>query len=148
MNLVSGINHVAVVTADLDRFIDFYTHIFDMSIVFQETTPNFCHAILRAGSTSLLHAAELPDNVYSSALPEIFQRGHLDHIALSVLTVSSFEVIRHRLLERNVSDGEIADIGPMRCLWFSDPDGMQVEVCLITDATLQGFHQPQPSEAA
>jgi catechol 2,3-dioxygenase-like lactoylglutathione lyase family enzyme len=25
MNLVSGIHHVAVITADIDRFIEFYT---------------------------------------------------------------------------------------------------------------------------
>jgi catechol 2,3-dioxygenase-like lactoylglutathione lyase family enzyme len=148
MRLVSGINHVAVITADLDRFIEFYTHIFDMSVVFQETTPDFRHGILRAGATSLLYAAELLDNVHSSALPEMFQRGHLDHIALSVLTVSSFEIIRRRLLERKVCDGAITDIGSMCCLSFSDPDGMHVEVCLITDVALQGFHQPQPFEAA
>jgi catechol 2,3-dioxygenase-like lactoylglutathione lyase family enzyme len=46
MSLVTGLNHVAVVTADLDRFINFYTDVFDMSVVFQEATPAFRHVIL------------------------------------------------------------------------------------------------------
>ncbi|WP_375497501.1 VOC family protein [uncultured Nostoc sp.] len=51
MNLVSGIHHVAVVTADIDRFIDFYTDVFEMPVIFQETTPAFRHVLLRASSS-------------------------------------------------------------------------------------------------
>jgi catechol 2,3-dioxygenase-like lactoylglutathione lyase family enzyme len=144
MNLVTGINHVAVVTADLDRFINFYTDVFDMPVIFQETTPAFRHAILRAGPATTLYAAEMPDNVHSSALHEMFGRGHLDHIALNVPTELAFQIIRRKLLDRGVSDGAIVDIGPTHCLSCSDPDGMHIEVCLIIDASLQGFHEPTP----
>lgn len=144
MNLVSGFNHVAIITADLDRFIAFYTTVFDMPIVFQETTPAFRHAILRAGEAAILHAAEMPDNTHSSGLSSMFERGHLDHIALNVPTKSAFQTIRCQLLERGASDGAIADLGPNLCLSFTDPDGMHGEVCLIIDPSLQGFHQPQP----
>lgn len=63
MNLVSGIHHVAVVTADIDRFIDFYTDVFEMPVIFKETTPAFRHALLRAGSQCVLHAAEIPGDM-------------------------------------------------------------------------------------
>jgi catechol 2,3-dioxygenase-like lactoylglutathione lyase family enzyme len=144
MNLVSGIHHVAIVTADLDRFTDFYTDVFEMPVIFQETTPAFRHALLRAGESSVLHAAELPDNVHSAGLPDMFGRGHLDHVALNVPTESAFQLIRRKLVDRGVSDGAIADLGPVLNLSFSDPDGMHVEVCLIVDSFLQGFHQPKP----
>jgi catechol 2,3-dioxygenase-like lactoylglutathione lyase family enzyme len=144
MNLVSGIHHVAVVTADLDRFIDFYTAVFEIPVIFQETTPAYRHALLLAGTSSVLHAAEMAFNVHSRGLPDMFGRGHIDHFALNVSTPSAFQTVRRRLIDRGVSDGSIADLGPVLNLSFSDPDGMHIEVCLIIDATLQGFHQPQP----
>jgi catechol 2,3-dioxygenase-like lactoylglutathione lyase family enzyme len=143
MILVSGVHHVAVVTADLDRFIDFYTDVFEMPVIFQETTPAFRHALLRAGPTSVLHAAEMPENVHSAGLPDMFGRGHIDHFALNVPTESAFQIIRRKLIAGCMSDGAIFDLGPVRSLAFSDPDGMHVEVCIILDTALQGFHQPQ-----
>ena len=51
MDLLTGVNHVAVLTADLDRFVEFYTEVFDLEVVFTETTPAFRHAIVRTGPT-------------------------------------------------------------------------------------------------
>ncbi|MGI2902923.1 VOC family protein [Tolypothrix sp. VBCCA 56010] len=144
MNLVSGIHHVAVITADIDRFIDFYTDVFEMPVIFQETTPAFRHALLRAGPQSVLHAVEMPDNVHSFGSKDMFGRGHIDHLALNVPTESAFQIIRRKLIDRGVSDGAIADLGPVLNLSFFDPDGMHIEVCLIVDTTLKGFHQPRP----
>ncbi|QIR36531.1 VOC family protein [Tolypothrix sp. PCC 7910] len=144
MNLVSGIHHVAVITANIDRFIEFYTDVFEMPVIFQETTPDFRHALLRAGQQSVLHAAEMPDNIHSSGLPEMFKRGHIDHLALNVPTESAFQIIRRKLIDRGVSDGAVFDLGPVLNLSFSDPDGMHIEVCLIVDTSFEGFHQPQP----
>ena len=34
MTTLTGVNHVAVMTADLDRFVDFYVDVFDVEVVF------------------------------------------------------------------------------------------------------------------
>jgi catechol 2,3-dioxygenase-like lactoylglutathione lyase family enzyme len=81
MTLVTGMNHVAVVTEDLDRFVEFYTSVFDLDVVFRETTPAFRHAILRTGPDSWLHPAEVHGNPHGAAVPRMFDRGHLDHLA-------------------------------------------------------------------
>ena len=86
MDLLTGVNHIAVLTADLDRFVDFYADVFDVDVVFSETTPAFRHAILRTGATSWLHPAELADNPHGTASPTMFDRGHLDHLALTAAT--------------------------------------------------------------
>ena len=39
MPLLTGINHVAVMSADVDRFVAFYTEVFDADVVFEESTP-------------------------------------------------------------------------------------------------------------
>jgi hypothetical protein len=77
-------------------------------------------------------------------LPEMFTRGHLDHIALLAPSLAAFTHIRQRLMARGASAGTVENLGAMHALWFEDPDGMKGEVCLIIDATLRGFHAPQP----
>jgi catechol 2,3-dioxygenase-like lactoylglutathione lyase family enzyme len=144
MNLVSGINHVAVITADLDRFIDFYTGVFEMEVFFEETNPEFRHAMLRAGPDSWLHPAAIAGNAHASALPAMFQRGHLDHLALTAASRESFEVVRRRLVESGACDGSIQDLGPVHSIWFQDPDGMHGEVCLVVDRELRDIHAPRP----
>ena len=82
MQLTRGLNHIAVLTDDLDRFVEFYTDVFDLDVVFSETTPAFRHAILRLGADSWLHPAEVTGNEHGTASPAMFQRGHLDHLAV------------------------------------------------------------------
>jgi catechol 2,3-dioxygenase-like lactoylglutathione lyase family enzyme len=142
--MLTGVNHVAVMTADLDRFVDFYTAVFDLDVAFAETTPTFRHAILRAGPNSWIHPAEVIDNDHADALPTMFDRGHLDHVALGADSPAAFEELRRRLVERAASDGNIEDLGAFHSLWFHDPDGMHAELTLIVDPTLDGIHAPQP----
>ena len=148
MDLLAGVNHIAVLTADLDRFVEFYTDVFDLDVVFDETTPAFRHAIVRTGPTSWLHPAELNDNTHAEASPTMFDRGHLDHLALTATSPASFDVIRDRLVARGATDGNVEDLGAFRSVWFDDPDGMRVEVVLIVDHTLDGIHPPRPLETA
>jgi catechol 2,3-dioxygenase-like lactoylglutathione lyase family enzyme len=145
MSHLTGLNHVAVVTADLDRFVAFYTRVFGMEEVFRETMPGLRHAILRiADGSSWLHPAEIPDNEHAAALPKMFCRGHLDHIALTARSSESFEELRGRLLESGASDGAVEDLGAFRSLWFQDPDGMRGELTLLVNRALEGIHAPRP----
>ena len=97
MTMLTGVNHVAVLTADLDRFVEFYRDVFELEVVFSETTPAFRHAILRAGEDSWIHPAEVAENAHGTALPAMFQRGHLDHVALGAASAEHFETLRDRL---------------------------------------------------
>lgn len=145
MTLLSGVNHVAVHTADLDRFVDFYTQVFDMQVVFTQDTPAFRHAILRAGPDSWLHPVALTEtSTHAQASPAMFRRGHLDHFALTASSPDSFAELRRRLIDRDACSPDVDDLGPFRSVWFEDPDGMHGELVLITDDTLRGIHEPRP----
>jgi len=148
MTLVHGINHVAIVTCDLDRFIQFYAGMFGMDVVFREDTLLFSHAILRNGPASWLHPVALAGNAHASALPDMFTRGHLDHLALGVPSGAAFELVRARLVAAGASSGVVEDLGAMHAIWFTDPDGMKGEVCLIVDPELRAFHAPEPLQQA
>jgi catechol 2,3-dioxygenase-like lactoylglutathione lyase family enzyme len=145
MSLLIGLNHVAVITGDLDRFVAFYTRVFDMEEVFREDNSGFRHAILRiANGSSWLHPAEIPGNSHAVASPQMFRRGHLDHIALNAQSSEGFEELRRRLLAVGASDGTVEDLGAFQALWFQDPDGMRGELTLLLDPTLKGIHAPRP----
>ena len=146
MGLLTGVNHIAVMTADLDRFVEFYAGVFDLEVVFEEDTPVFRHAIIRTGPTSWLHPAEVTGNPHAAASPSMFDRGHLDHLALTAASPDAFEAIATRLAERGATDGGIEDLGAFHSLWFHDPDGMRGEVVLIVDDRLGGIHAPRPLE--
>jgi len=144
MQLTSGINHVAIMTADLDRFVDFYTEVFGARLVFREENPAFAHAILEVGRGGLLHPLHTADNPHATGSAAMFGRGHLDHLALEVPDRAAFDTVRTRLMERGATDGEVTDLGPKLSFWVIDPDGMRIEVDLITDPSYAGFHAPVP----
>src|SRR3546814_12508897 len=45
-------------------------------------------------------------------------------------SVSSFDEIRSRLLDRGATDGFVTDFGHMLSPFFRDPDGLEWEVCV------------------
>ena len=55
---------------------------------------------------------------------------------------------RHRPRDRPVIDGSVDDLGAFHSMWFTDPDGMQIELVVIVDDTLAGIHEPRPLEPA
>lgn len=145
MELTTGINHVAVLTRDLDRFADFYCAVLGADVIFDATEPVIGrHAMLRIGTDSVLHAIEAPDSPHAKASPALMDRGHLDHLGINVPTFEALLEIRGRLVAHGATDGTITDFGPMQSVWFEDPDGMGCEVCYISDPSLSGIHGPQP----
>lgn len=148
MQLTTGINHVAIMTQDLDRFTAFYTDVLGAAVVFQETTPQFRHAILSVGGVSVLHPVQPTDNPYGPGSDAMFHRGHLDHLAVDAPSREAFDELRARLVVRGSTDGAVTDLGPKLSFWFVDPDGMHIEVDWVRDPSLHGFHAPRPVEDA
>jgi catechol 2,3-dioxygenase-like lactoylglutathione lyase family enzyme len=144
MPAVTGLNHVAVMTGDLDRFIAFYTTAFGFEVVFHESEQGMRHAVLRIGAESWLHPVEVQGSQHASGDSPMFQRGHLDHLALTAASREAFEQTRQRLIAAGASDGAVDDLGAYHALWFSDPDGMRGELVLIVDSTLEGIHAQRP----
>ena len=87
-------------------------------------------------------------NAHGAALPAMFERGHLDHLALTAASAEAFADLRRRLVERGADVGEVEDLGAFHAVWFEDPDGMRVELTVIVDPELRGIHEPRPLAAA
>lgn len=129
MGLVDGINHVAFITRDLDRLADFYRRIFDAALVLDITGHGLRHGMIQIGPACVLHAFEMPDSPQAEPGQKIFERGRLDHIAISAASKDAFDALRERLVAAGASDGTVTDFGALLSVFFRDPDGMEAEVC-------------------
>jgi catechol 2,3-dioxygenase-like lactoylglutathione lyase family enzyme len=134
MSLVTGLNHVAVITRDLDRFAGFYREVFDAS--FEEfDDPRGRHGFLHlaeTGAMSLLHVFEAGEDITGpfDEAPNMFRRGQIDHLAIEAGGESALCELRDRLVACRASDGSVRLFGGrLLSIHVVDPDGMHLEVC-------------------
>jgi catechol 2,3-dioxygenase-like lactoylglutathione lyase family enzyme len=142
--LVDGFNHVAVLTADTDRLVEFYTSNFEAYVLGQQQTPEgWTLTLVRLGEWAELNVFEIPGNQESERQTPMFGRGRLDHLALQASSMEDFTTIRDRLMACGAADGFVTDFGPILSLFFTDPDGLEAEVCVPNPEAEPGvFHPP------
>jgi catechol 2,3-dioxygenase-like lactoylglutathione lyase family enzyme len=128
MPLTIGINHVATLTADLDRLIRFYVEVFEGVVLLDLDEGGLRHAMLDLGGGACLHPFQLDGNPHGEGSATMFDRGHLDHVALNVGDDETFETLRRRLVAAGATDGMVTDFGNVRTVWFRDPDGGEGEI--------------------
>ena len=147
--LLDGFNHVAVLTADTDRLVAFYGDVFG-AVVEGEVRPGdgMRLTFVKIGTTAELNVFEIAGNGEAARQTPMFGRGRLDHLALQAASIEAFDEIRDRLMERGASDGFVTDFGPLLSLFFTDPDGLEAEVCITNPDAQAGVMNPPGTPAA
>ena len=127
----TGVSHIAMVTADLDRFRGFYEDAIglDTALVLGPGDHHGRHAIVFAGET-VLHVFEVTgyepaQHGFGSAM---FERGRLDHLGFTVANAGELASVRDRLVDAGASSGEIRPLGPVLSVRYRDPDGFEGEI--------------------
>jgi catechol 2,3-dioxygenase-like lactoylglutathione lyase family enzyme len=127
----TGFNHVAALTADLDRFVAFYQRVFgaqvSMTIEAREDHPRM--AVLDIGAGAHLNAVEAAADEIVGDRARMGGRGPLDHYAFAVGSQQELEALRDRLVAEGASPGIVTDFGSALSVFFRDPDGAELEVC-------------------
>ncbi len=137
-SLLDGVNHVAILTADMERFIHFYQEAFEAKV--EHDNPN--HAgnegermvIMSIGGQSEFNVFEVPGNTQAQVQIPMFGRGRIDHIGLNASNRETFEQVRQRLMKLGASDGTVTDFGAKLSVFFRDPDGLEAEVLWNKDS--------------
>jgi catechol 2,3-dioxygenase-like lactoylglutathione lyase family enzyme len=131
-----GFNHVATLTADMDRLVDFYEQAFGAEVTFEmaRTDDHPRMSILDLGGGSALNVFEVDsrDGIVGEQR-KMGARGAIDHFALMVDSLATLEQVRDRLVEVGADVGEIQRLGSEWSLFFRDIDGMELEVCCKAD---------------
>ncbi len=147
--LLNGINHVAIITKDTQRFVDFYRDMFEADVLGEqrlgdEGTLTF----VRIGDESEFNLFEFKGNTEADRQTPMFGRGRIDHLGLQADSLTAFEEIRRRLIGRGAADEFVTDFGPVLSLFFTDPDGLEGEVCVANPDAKPGVVNPPGTPAA
>ncbi len=149
--LLTGFNHVAILTNDTDRLHAFYREVFDATVRNLPEAPegpDVRLSFIDVGPFSELNVFEIEDNTEADRQTPMFERGRIDHLALQAGSVEEFETIRDRMIARGASDGFVTDFGPILSLFFRDPDGLECEVCVTNPDAKPGVTNPPGTPAA
>ena len=129
--LLDGINHVAVLTADTERFVDFYREMFGATVDGEmRDSDDFVLTFVSVGPDSELNVFQITGNDEAARQVPMFGRGRIDHMGLQAASIEAFDTIRERLMAAGASDGFVTDFGPVLSVFFRDPDGLEGEVCV------------------
>ena len=146
--LLDGFNHVAILTADTDRFVAFYQDVFGATVDGQLAPGGGVRlTFLKVGPNSEFNVFQVDGNEEALRQTPMFGRGRLDHLALQAGSLEAFDEIRARLMARGASDGFVTDFGPILSLFFRDPDGLEAEVCIANPDAVPGVMNPPGTPA-
>ena len=145
--LLDGINHVAVLTSDTDRLLEFYGDVFGATVDGEmRDGADLRLTLVKVGPQSELNVFEVAGNDEANRQVPMFGRGRLDHLGLQASDLEAFDTIRDRLMARGASDGFVTDFGHVLSVFFTDPDGLEAEVCVANPDARAG--RPPPARHA
>ena len=155
--LLSGINHVAILTNDTERLHAFYREVFEATILRDGPEPSGGPAtqanpvrlsIIHVGPFAELNVFQIQGNTEADRQTPMFGRGRIDHLALQAESMEAFETIRDRLMARGAADDFVTDFGSILSVFFRDPDGLECEVCVANPDARPGVSNPPGTRAA
>jgi catechol 2,3-dioxygenase-like lactoylglutathione lyase family enzyme len=147
--LLNGVNHVAILTNDTQRFVDFYRDVFEAEVLGEQRMGDEgVLTFVRIGETSEINLFEVNGNTEAERQTPMFGRGRIDHLGLQAESLDAFDEIRHRLMDRGAADDFVTDFGPVLSMFFTDPDGLEGEVCVANPDAQPGVVNPPGTPAA
>ena len=142
--LLNGVNHVAILTADTDRFHAFYREVFDATVRAEfDMPPGMRLTMVDIGPHTEVNLFQVDGNPEAARQTPMFGRGRIDHVGLQAASLEAFDTIRDRLMARGAADDFVTDFGPYLSLFFTDPDGLEGEVLVANPDAVPGkFNGP------
>ncbi len=126
-----GLNHLALVTADMDATVRFWHGVLDARLVTTIGTPSFRHYFFEVGPGDTVAFFEYRDQPLDRfAKPAGIPYRHasqFDHLSLDVVDEEALQRLQARLKEHGCGVTDVIDHGVMRSIYFSDPNGIALE---------------------
>ncbi len=126
---IEGIDHVVLRVHDLERAVDFYTHILGCTLERRQEAIGMVQ--LRAGS-SLIDLVSVDGVLGRKGGAGPGREGHnMDHLCLRIADFD-LEVVREHLMRHGVEIGEVSSRfgagGEGTSLYLADPEGNRLEL--------------------
>lgn len=137
-----GVNHLALITADMDATVRFWHGVMGAELVATLRTPTFLHYFFRIGGNHTIaffqylddDGAPRPTDVVVKPAGVYDRRaGHFDHLSLDVSDDAALLELRRRVLAAGSEVTEIVDHKIFHSIYFTDPNGIALEAsCWVT----------------
>ena len=135
-----GINHLALITADMDATVRFYHGVLGARLIATIGTPAFRHYFFEFGPENTVAFFE-----YTGVTLEGFAKPagvpdpravQFDHVSFNVPDEDALLALRDRLKAAGCEITDVVDHGFIRSVYFTDPNGIALEASWWTlDAT-------------
>lgn len=137
MPIATGVNHIAVLTPNLEKLFSFYEAVFDAEVTFtMEADGDHPRMwIFHLGGGFHFNAFEVTDDTIVGDRRKLGGRGPIDHFGIEVESRAVMEDIKERLVANGADIGDIQELGTDLSLFFRDPDGFELEVVATVDKT-------------
>ena len=136
----SGINHLALITADMDATVRFYHGVLGARLAATVGTPEFRHYFFEFGphcTVAFFEYADLAIEPFAKAAGVPDPRAtQFDHLALNLPDESALHDLRRRLVEADCEVTDIIEHSSVHSVYFTDPNGIALEAsCWVHDVT-------------
>ena len=135
-----GINHLALITDDMDATVRFYHGVLGARLVATIGTPGFRHYFFEIGAANTIAFFEYADTPVAkfakpAGVPDP-RAAQFDHVSFNVADEHALETLRKRLDGFGCEVTTIVDHGFIHSVYFTDPNGIALEAsCWVDDAT-------------
>jgi catechol 2,3-dioxygenase-like lactoylglutathione lyase family enzyme len=127
---LAGVNHIAIMTPDLERLIRFYERVFGATPgVPSDNQPWKCSLEIAPGT--VFHLFEVPAAIARQPDDLPFDQGSINHFALEARDAEAFLQIRALLIAGSHADESVFESPGTFSLFAVDPDGLFIEVTLV-----------------
>jgi catechol 2,3-dioxygenase-like lactoylglutathione lyase family enzyme len=127
----SGINHLALITNDMDATVRFYHGVLGARLAATVGTPEFRHYFFDFGPHCTVAFFEYANSVIEpfakpAGIPDP-RASQFDHLALNLPDENALHDLRQRLTDNDCDVTDIIDHGSVRSVYFTDPNGIALE---------------------
>jgi catechol 2,3-dioxygenase-like lactoylglutathione lyase family enzyme len=126
-----GINHLALVTTDMDATVRFYHGVLGARLVTTIGTPTFRHYFFEFGPQNTVAFFEYTDVELDTfakpaGVPDR-RASQFDHLSFNVPDESALLTLQARLKGAGCEVTDVVDHGIIRSVYFTDPNGIALE---------------------
>jgi catechol 2,3-dioxygenase-like lactoylglutathione lyase family enzyme len=135
-----GINHLALVTTDMDATVRFYHGVLGARLVAHLGNESFRHYFFEFGPECTVaffeyDGFELEPFAKPAGIPDP-RAVQFDHLSFNLPDEHALHALQSRLKEAGCEVTDVVDHGFIRSIYFTDPNGIALEAsCWMVDAT-------------
>jgi catechol 2,3-dioxygenase-like lactoylglutathione lyase family enzyme len=151
-----GVNHLALVTPDMDATVRFYAGVLGMRVVATTRAGPMRHYFFEIGPENTVAFFEI-DGIGTFAKPAgapPSQTIQFDHLSFNLPDEAALVALQERLRSAGVEVTRVVDHGFIHSIYFTDPNGIALEASYwLADATAaaetdrSAFNDPSPVAA-